>query len=377
MAKSQFLMMAYVYNKHKDGVGGYLWSEKIDGRRVFWDGGITRGMFKDDVPWANLDKDGRYVDRQIATGLWSRYGNVIHAPDWFLDKLPKMLLDGELWIGRGDGLRQELNSIITNQSGMSDWRPVHYHVFGSPPISQVFKDRVVDVTNYYKWFKGFVPWVESRAGDFVYKAPHTSRWEANYEMIGKFVYKPVEWTDTGRPVVVRHPQHRLPYSTRKCIEFIEDKVARITDEGGEGMVLRHPNSLWIPERSHDMLKVKKLSDMEGRVIGYTTGRRTDKGSKLLGMMGALILQIETKKGKRVRLEISGFTEAERNIGVREGFDENKIEDVVGWACDHPGEELPDFFEACEFPRGTKVTFRYRGLSKDGIPQEARYWRKRN
>ena len=51
----------------------YLVSEKYDGVRALWDGQTLR----------------------------SRAGNVIAAPAWFVAKLPKQPLDGELWIARG------------------------------------------------------------------------------------------------------------------------------------------------------------------------------------------------------------------------------------------------------------------------------------
>ena len=39
--------------------------------------------------------------KKASSGLWSRYGNPIVAPDWWLDQLPNCPLDGELWAGRG------------------------------------------------------------------------------------------------------------------------------------------------------------------------------------------------------------------------------------------------------------------------------------
>jgi len=101
MINREFVMLAQVYNPSKHKIGGWFVSTKYDGQRCIWDGGASRGIPKIEVPWANNKKDERYLERPIATGLWSRYGNVIHAPDWFLDGLPTgMLLDGELWSGR-------------------------------------------------------------------------------------------------------------------------------------------------------------------------------------------------------------------------------------------------------------------------------------
>ncbi len=48
-------------------------SEKLDGVRAFWTG----------------------------EQLYSKYGKVIHAPKRFVECLPKMNLDGELYINKG------------------------------------------------------------------------------------------------------------------------------------------------------------------------------------------------------------------------------------------------------------------------------------
>ena len=39
--------------------------------------------------------------------------------------------------------------------------------------------------------------------------------------------------------------------------------------------------------------------------------------------------------------------------------------------------MPDWFQGRHFKRGQTVTFKYRELTSDGIPKEARYWRRRD
>ena len=133
MAKREFLMLAHTYKPKKYGVGGWFLSEKLDGMRAYWDGGISRGILKSDVPWANTAKDERYIEPPIATGLWSRYGNVIHAPDWWLDKLPAIPLDGELYIPEA---RQRLMSIVKDTTPGTGWQDVKYYVFDMPAYDQ-------------------------------------------------------------------------------------------------------------------------------------------------------------------------------------------------------------------------------------------------
>jgi len=52
MAKRYYCQLASKYDEEKHFIGGYYWSEKLDGMRAIWDGGVTRGMLKSDVPWA-------------------------------------------------------------------------------------------------------------------------------------------------------------------------------------------------------------------------------------------------------------------------------------------------------------------------------------
>ena len=76
-----------------------------------------------------------------------------------------------------------------------------------------------------------------------------------------------------------------------------------------------------------------------------------------GMIGALILDFNGK-----RLEVAGLTDEER------AFEDGE------YAAEHPEEDMPATVEAVRFKRGQVVTFKYRELSDDGIPKEARYFR---
>ena len=48
-----------------------------------------------------------------------------------------------------------------------------------------------------------------------------------------------------------------------------------------------------------------------------------------------------------------------------------------FASANPGVDMPDWFQGRHFKRGQTVTFKYRELTDDGIPKEARYWRRRD
>jgi DNA ligase-1 len=319
--KTEYVMLAKKY-KNQDVIGWYA-SEKLDGMRGTWDGGISIGKWADEVPYANTTKDKKRVR---ATGLWSRGGKVIYAPDWWIDGLPKgVILDGELYLGRGRF--QELMSIVKNQSGKTDWEDVSYEVFDAPGGEQFFQTRTISTP------------VHS------FSVRH-SRLAINEKLNYAPFHEVLDWlTEQG----IDHVDQTIIES----VEHIDRLMDSIVSQGGEGLVLRNPETFWVPFRSKNLLKVKPENDDEGMVIGAVSGR-----GKLRGMMGALIIQY---KGNTFQL--SGFTEEERELTTKGHKD----------AWDHQSQTIPlDCVVNFEFEQ--TITFKYRELSDSGIPKEAKYLR---
>ena len=98
------LLLAQSFDSDKHSVAGWLWSEKLDGTRAYWDG----------------------------KALWTRQHNSICAPRWFVDALPAHLpLDGELYAGRGNF--QDAVSAVRKHVPIDDeWRRIKFHVFDTP-----------------------------------------------------------------------------------------------------------------------------------------------------------------------------------------------------------------------------------------------------
>ena len=67
-------MLAETYKSEEHDPKGWLMSEKLDGVRCYWNGST----------------------------MYTRNGNKLFAPKEWIDKLPKVALDGELWSGRDD-----------------------------------------------------------------------------------------------------------------------------------------------------------------------------------------------------------------------------------------------------------------------------------
>ena len=51
MARREFLQLAEPFSPAKHQVAFHYISEKLDGTRCFWDGGLSRGLRTEDIPW--------------------------------------------------------------------------------------------------------------------------------------------------------------------------------------------------------------------------------------------------------------------------------------------------------------------------------------
>jgi DNA ligase-1 len=345
MAKQHFLQQAQTYDASKHDIIGYFASEKLDGIRCFWDGGVSRGKPTTEIPWANTAKDKKQF---IATGLWSRYGKAIFAPDWFLNQLPNFPLDGELWAGRKQF--QLTKSIVSTHIPTERWKQIKFMVFDSPSLKYVMRDRIIEIPNFSKRLRGVDNWLKQ---------------QCYYELHGKTyqdIYK--ELYITLLPTSNLELLQQLVITKDNMATFASSLVAA----NAEGAVYRNPDASYVTERTYALLKDKPELDDEATVIGYYAGRATDKGSKLLGLMGALLVEW---KGKQFKL--SGFTDQERVLSSDGIITGTTYAELYAASC--PGELLPNTIYAINFPRRSKVTFCYRELTDAGVPKEARFLRK--
>ncbi len=350
-------MQAHKYLVGNQDIRGHYISEKLDGTRCFWDGGISRGVPTKLVPWANTlnPKTGKQKShiKPIATGLWSRYGNPIIAPDWWLNTLPCMPLDGELWAGLGNF--QLCRSICSKNIPVNEeWKQIEYAIWGSPPFSAVFMDGRINCPQFRLNIQ-----LET-VSQWLSKRPVSLLYDYRFLPLGMtFENELLLLQDTlpseGHLYLLK--QKKLPNTNTE--REVEKELEKITSHGGEGVVIRDPNGSWMPQRVHTVLKYKPYHDAEGIIVGFTSGRQTELGSKYLGKIGALILNYNGR-----RLEISGLTLEERDFADKDEF----------FARTNPGIDMPKGTQAKHFKVGQTVTFKYRELSDDKIPKDARYSR---
>ncbi len=350
LRKRYFVQLAKVF-KDQD-VANHLMSVKLDGMRAYWDGGISRGLPCSEVPYANTAKDGIRKTPPIATGLWSRGGKRIPAPKDWLDQLPCFPLDGELYAGVG--MFQKVMS--TCKGSGNDWSDIEYCIYGRPSVYQQFCAGIICFSASQKIE------VEQECLDFVVKRCTELGYDIQ-EFSGKQLIDVDVHGDNHRTI----PQLQLPSEPKAYLKMIADKLEFVTSKGGEGLMLADPNARWEPHRSHFLLKVKNFNESEGVVIGYTWGRKTDKGSKLANRMGQL--KVRLSNGKEFGL--SGFTEDERILYKYDSEGDRTRTDMYDWK---DGEPCCEGIHSLDFPVGDVVRFKYRELSDDGIPKEGRFWR---
>lgn len=135
----------------------------------------------------------------------------------------------------------------------------------------------------------------------------------------------------GQPWVVAVPQRKVA-DDAELQAWLRDVVRG----GGEGLMLHRADATYTTGRSDALLKMKLWRDAEAEVIGHQPGK-----GKYAGMLGAL--KVRTADGAEFMLG-TGFSDAERR---------------------NPP------------PIGTTVTYRYRELTKRGVPRFASFHRVRD
>ncbi|MGC4115533.1 MAG: DNA ligase [Myxococcales bacterium] len=210
----------------------------------------------------------------------TRQGNTYLAPDWFVEGLPDTPLDGELWVDRKAFSRTI--SIVRRQDKSDHWKAVKYLVFDAPSIKDPFERRVQACQDLLQT-----------------RAPKFAAWH--------------------------------PHELCKGVDHLKAELARINGLGGEGLMLRKPNSLYQVGRSSTLLKVKTFHDAEATVLEHVAGLGRHKGR-----MGSLLVQLPD--GTRF------------NVGT--GF------------SDHEREAPPTV--------GSVITFRYFELTEAGVPRFPSY-----
>ena len=110
-------------------------------------------------------------------------------------------------------------------------------------------------------------------------------------------------------------------------EALMQKLQTIIDQGGEGLILHRTTARYASGRSQGLLKLKPFTDSEATVIGYRPGK-----GQFTGQIGSL--KVRTDQG---------------------------VVFYIGSGLSHEQRRNPP-------PLQSRITFRYQGLTKNGIPR---------
>jgi len=203
----------------------YLVSEKYDGVRGVWDGKTLR----------------------------FRSGRVIPAPAWFIGRLPRVPLDGELWLARG--CFDALSGIVRKAQPVdAEWRDVHYMAFELPGADGSFAERAQRLR----------------------------------EIAGQTAWDPFVAVDQ-RPVADRAALRR--------------RLAATVAMGGEGLVLHRADAPYQAGRTDALMKLKPEMDAEAVVVAHRAGQ-----GRYAGQLGAL--EVRAQDGRQFLIG-TGFSDAQR------------------------------------------------------------------
>ena len=128
---------------------------------------------------------------------------------------------------------------------------------------------------------------------------------------------------------------RIDQSAVSDLHELQQRLATVLAAGGEGLMLHRTDAVYETGRSDTLLKLKPWLDAEAEVIGHRAGK-----GRHTGRLGAL--QVRTSEGKTFLLG-TGFSDAQR--------------------------QNPP-------PIGARVTYRYRELTRTGLPRFASFLRVR-
>lgn len=171
--------------------------------------------------------------------LQSRNGNPFVVPQWFTADFPTDVeLDGELFLGRG--LFDQTSGIVRNKARAQEWEGIIFWVFDSPNLNQLFEGRMAFLN-------------------------HLLRHE---------------------PAAIRV----LPQTLCESLDHLNEFSAQVIANGGEGVMLRQPQSQYIGRRSNTLLKWKLQQDMDAVVVGHVP----IKGRNVVGALQCTNLSGENK-----------------------------------------------------------------------------------
>ena len=286
---------------------GWIMSEKFDGYRALFryeeddSGYLTKGKF------------------------YSRQGKPFQAPAWFLEAMPppdilgSKVLDGELWAGRDNF---QLMGVVRKKIPVpEEWVSIQYQVYDITNGQGPFSERLNDLNRIVKFTsKAF----KIRCKNNEIELPET---------------KP-----SPKPLIFA-----------KQIKITDEVMMKsfykeIIDNGGEGIMMKHPLAKYDNGRSNYMLKYKPVFDREAIIIDYKLG-----SGKYKGLLGSFICKPLINRDTYMSVD-----QDDNHIFTLSGMDD----------------KIRNSFKSSH-PEGTIITYECSGFTDKGVPRFGRYQRIRD
>jgi len=278
---------------------GWIMSEKFDGYRC---------LFCYEL-----------IDGKLTGVFYSRNNKRFNAPECFLETMPPYdllkdtIIDGELWAGRDNF--QLMGTVRKKNPNPDEWKNIQYQVYDITNIDQTFIERL------------------------------------------KILKRIVEFTEKSNKL--KQKKNKLlmncPLIFAKQIKIKNESMMKefyneIINDGGEGIMIKHPKSKYKNGRSNEMLKYKPSFDREGQIIGYKLG-----DGKYKGLLGSLICRPLINHDTYMSID-----EDDNHIFTLSGMDD----------------EIRNNYKISH-PVGTIINYECSGFTDKGVPRFGRYVRIRD
>ena len=184
--------------------------------------------------------------------LLSKNGNRLYPPEAFVRDWPPFPVEGELWGGRSRF--EKTVSIVKKQQPHNGWLQLKFAIFDVPQSDGRFIERMARA----------IEWLAEHPTPYAYVIPQAK---------------------------VRDSDH------------LQQELKRIESLGGEGLIVRRPDTYYKDGRTAEILKVKNYQDAEAKVLAHLPGKGRNQGR-----LGALLVALDD--GTQFKIG-SGFRDAER------------------------------------------------------------------
>ena len=184
--------------------------------------------------------------------LLSKNGNRLYPPETFVRDWPPFPVEGELWGGRSRF--EKTVSIVKKQQPHNGWLQLKFAIFDVPQSDGRFIERMA---------------------------------------------RAIEW-------LAKHPTpyaYVIPQAKVRDSDHLQQELKRIESLGGEGLIVRRPDTYYKDGRTAEILKVKNYQDAEAKVLAHLPGKGRNQGR-----LGALLVALDD--GTQFKIG-SGFRDAER------------------------------------------------------------------